>query len=76
MEDLKEFAFKTAHAMVMKDRNRWFEKPQDASLALWWIPENHIPTASEAKERLMSINKNGSTSFAFTFKHVFLPTID
>jgi Domain of unknown function (DUF3291) len=73
IEDLKEFAFKTAHVFVMKDRNKWFEKPQDAALALWWIPVGHIPTPQEAKERLASINKNGSTAFAYTFKNIHLP---
>ena len=40
IKDLKEFAFKTAHAGVMRGRNKWFEKPTEAMLALWWIPEN------------------------------------
>jgi Domain of unknown function (DUF3291) len=73
MEDLKDFTYKTAHSGVMKDRLRWFEKPQDAHLALWWILAGHIPTPQEAKERLASINKNDSTAFAFTFKNVHLP---
>jgi Domain of unknown function (DUF3291) len=75
IEDLKEFAFKTAHAGVMRGRNKWFEKPVEAHLALWWIPDNYTPTAQDAKERLDSINKNGGTPFAFTFKDVFLPSI-
>ncbi len=75
IEDLKNFAFKTAHVGVMKDRNKWFEKPQSASLALWWIPEGNIPTPLDAKERLANINKNGASPFAFTFKDVFLPTL-
>jgi hypothetical protein len=76
IEDLKDFTYKTAHSGVMKGRNKWFEKPQAAHLALWWIPENHIPTPQEAKEKLASINKNGSNLFAFTFKDVFLPPIE
>jgi hypothetical protein len=74
IKDLKEFAFKTAHAGVMRWRNKWFEKLTSAMLALWWILENHTPTPQEAKERLESINKNGSTLFAFSFNDVFLPT--
>lgn len=73
IEDLKDFTYKTAHSGVMKDRFKWFEKPQEAHLALWWIPAGHIPTPQEARERLASINKNDSTSFAFTFKNVHLP---
>ena len=75
IEDLKKFAFKTAHVGVMKDRNKWFEKLQSASLALWWIPEGSIPTPLDAKERLASINKNGASPFAFTFKDVFLAVL-
>lgn len=75
IEDLKDFIFKTAHAHVMRGRNQWFEKSKEAMLALWWIPENEKPTPQDAKERLASINKNGSTPFAFTFKDVFLPTV-
>ncbi|AFK03632.1 hypothetical protein Emtol_2496 [Emticicia oligotrophica DSM 17448] len=75
IEDLKEFAFKTAHVGVMRERNKWFEKPSGAMLALWWIPHNYTPTPHDAKERLESINKNGSTPFAFTFKDVFLPIV-
>jgi Domain of unknown function (DUF3291) len=59
----------------MRGRNKWFAKPTEAMLALWWIPENTTPTPQDAKERLESINKNGSTPFAFTFKDVFLPTV-
>lgn len=73
LEDLKEFTYKTAHTGVMKDRFKWFEKPQNAHLALWWTPVGHTPTPQEAKERLASINKNDSTSFSFTFKNVHLP---
>lgn len=75
IDDLKDFAFKTAHAGIMRSRNKWFEKPAEAMLALWWIPENEKPTPQDAKERLASINKNGATSFSFTFKNVFLPSV-
>ena len=75
VEDLKNFAFKTAHVGVMKDRNKWFEKPQTAALALWWISEGQTPTPQEAKERLASIDKSGTSAYAFTFRDVFLPSL-
>lgn len=73
LESLRNFAFKTAHAAVMKNRNKWFEKMDSAYLALWWIPAGHIPTTDEAKERLEHINLNGDTPFAFTFKNIYSP---
>ncbi|MFN3489898.1 MAG: DUF3291 domain-containing protein [Emticicia sp.] len=48
---------------------------QDQSIAHCWISENETPTLQNAKERFASINKNGSTPFAFRFKDVFLPTV-
>lgn len=73
LEALRTFAFKTAHATVMKNRNKWFEKMDSAYLALWWIPVGHIPTTDEAKKRLEHINLNGDTPFAFTFKNIYSP---
>lgn len=71
IDDLIEFAFKTAHATVMKDRNKWFEKFGKPSMVLWNVEEGHIPTVQEARERLEYFQANGATEFAFDFKNRF-----
>jgi Domain of unknown function (DUF3291) len=71
IEDLMDFAFKTAHALVMKDRNKWFEKFGKPSTVLWYIDEGHIPTPQEARERLEYLQANGASEFAFDFKNRF-----
>jgi hypothetical protein len=71
IEDLMNFAFKTAHAVVMKDRNKWFEKFGKPSTVLWYIEEGHIPTPQEARERLEHLQVNGASEFAFDFKNRF-----
>ena len=38
VEALKEFAYRSGHVVPLRDRARWFERPQQAHLALWWIP--------------------------------------
>src|SRR5215207_538327 len=38
VEALKDFAYRSAHAGVFRDRDRWFEKPAQANQVLWWIP--------------------------------------
>lgn len=73
LDALKTFAFKTAHAGVMRRRAEWFEKFPTAYVAMWWIDEGHVPTVEEAKERLRSLNTHGDTPFAFTFRRVFAP---
>jgi Domain of unknown function (DUF3291) len=71
LEDLMNFAFKTAHATVMKDRAKWFEKFGKPSTVLWYIEEGHVPTPQEARERLEYLQSNGASEYAFDFKNRF-----
>jgi len=71
IEDLMEYAYKSAHALVMKDRSKWFEKFGKPSMVLWYIEEGHIPTVQEARERLEFFQENGASEFAFDFKNRF-----
>lgn len=73
VESLKDYAFKTAHADIMKRRKEWFHRMSDAYMVLWWVPAGHIPSLAEAKERLEKLRANGPTAAAFTFKDVFAP---
>jgi hypothetical protein len=73
VEHLRAFTYATAHAELLRQRREWFEKFDRVFLALWWIPEGHIPTIDEAKERLAHLEAHGPTPAAFTFKTVFPP---
>ncbi len=33
------------HLAVLRDRKHWFEPMDGPTIALWWIPQDHIPTA-------------------------------
>ena len=74
VEQLRAYTYDTAHAAMLKQRRDWFEKIDRVILALWWIPVGHVPTIDEAKERLASLEANGPTPFAFTFKTTFPST--
>lgn len=71
LEALSDYVYRSAHASVMRDRRRWFEKSNQPILALWWIPAGHRPTIAEAKARLEYLRQNGSTSHAFSFRKPF-----
>ena len=71
VEELMEFVYKSAHTMVMKDRNKWFEKFGKPSMVLWKVEEGHIPTVEEARERLKYFQENGASEYAFDFKNRF-----
>ena len=68
---LKDFLFKTGHLDFLKRRELWFEKLTEVSHVMWWVPEGHLPTLEEAKERLLHLGEHGDTPFAFGFRNIF-----
>jgi hypothetical protein len=73
VEALREFAYKSAHAGVFRDRARWFEKPTRPHQVLWWIPAGHHPSLVEARAKLELLRASGPTPAAFTFAAPFPP---
>ncbi len=71
LDDLYKYVYASSHREVMKQRRSWFEHFGEVYQALWWVPENHIPTVEEAKERLEHMRQHGETEFAFSFKRRF-----
>jgi len=71
VESLREYAYKSSHAGVMRDRKRWFEKFDGPYYALWWVPVGHIPTSQEGKARLDYLREHGESPYVFSFKNVF-----
>jgi hypothetical protein len=69
VEDLKNFAYKSAHIAVFRDRGRWFEKMATAHMALWWIEAGTVPTAEEGRDRLLHLREQGESEWAFTFRN-------
>jgi hypothetical protein len=79
IDSLYKYVYESAHMEYLKNRKAWFERLTEKYMALWWIPEGHIPTTSEAIERINHIRQHGDTAFAFgfkkrfTFEEAFLP---
>lgn len=71
LETLQQYVYRTAHAEIMRQRREWFERFEGVYMALWWVPRGHIPTVTEAKERLTSLERDGATPFAFTFREPY-----
>jgi len=67
IEALGNFAYRSDHARVFRDRAKWFEKIGKPNYCLWWIPAGHIPTVAEGRERLEHYQLNGSTPYSFWF---------
>jgi Domain of unknown function (DUF3291) len=71
LQSLKKYVYKSAHTDIMKRRAEWFEKVQEAMVVMWWIPQGHIPSVLESKERLKHLRTHGSSEFAFSFRETF-----
>lgn len=71
VEDLRHYAFGTAHAEMLRHKHEWIEHFDRAHLALWWVPVGHLPSIAESVERLRSVQEKGATPFAFTFREFF-----
>ena len=71
VEALKQYAFKTRHAEMLKNKDHWIDHFENPHLALWWIPAGHVPTIAESAARLRAVSERGPTEFAFTFARTF-----
>ncbi len=71
MESLFRFTYKSDHVEIFSRRKEWFSRIKDMHMIFWFVPEGHIPTPREARERLEYANKYGTTPYAFTFKDGF-----
>lgn len=67
IESLKTYIYKSIHVELIRDRDAWFNKITTIHQALWWIPEGHIPSIEEGKEKLNHLLEHGSSETAFTF---------
>ena len=71
MDSLFSFTYKSGHIEVFKRKKEWFSKIKMIHMVFWFVPNGHVPTPVEAKERLNYINTHGETPYAFTFKSKF-----
>ncbi|MFC6670797.1 DUF3291 domain-containing protein [Marinobacterium aestuariivivens] len=71
VEALHAYAYRSAHAGIMRRRREWFERMESVYTVLWWIPAGHRPTPEEASAKLALLHEEGPTAAAFTFKQAF-----
>jgi hypothetical protein len=71
LEALRDFAYRSDHARVLRERAKWFEKMDMPYYCLWWIPASHVPTVAEGRERLEHYQKHGATPYSFWFSQHF-----
>ena len=73
IEALEDFVLRTAHVEFLRRRREWFDRMEDAYLALWWVVPGTEPTLDDARARLDHLRRLGPTPTAFTFRRRFEP---
>jgi hypothetical protein len=71
LEALRNYAYKSEHMKVLRDRAKWFVKMDKPIYCLWWIPAGHIPSVAEGLERLEHYQEHGATPYSFWFSQEF-----
>ncbi len=71
VEALEAYVYGSNHVEAVRKRRDWFERPEGAALALWWIEAGSLPGVEDAKWRLEKIWSDGPTDEAFNFRHRF-----
>jgi hypothetical protein len=70
---LQKYVYRSAHALFMGKRGRWFLPLGGFTTALWWIGEDDRPAAGEGLDRLRHLRLHGPTPRAFSLRRQFDP---
>ncbi len=71
LEALRNYAYRSDHARVLRDRAKWFEKLDKPIYCLWWVPAGHRPTVAEGRQRMEHYQTHGATPYSFWFSQHF-----
>src|SRR5437879_10786420 len=71
LEALRNYAYKSEHMEVLRDRAKWFVKMDKPIYCLWWIPAGDIPSVADGRERLEHYQEHGATPYSFWFSQEF-----
>jgi hypothetical protein len=70
---LHDYVYRSSHRSPLQNRAEWFEKLDEPSLVLWWIPQDTLPRIEQGLARLKYLRRHGPTGYAFTFQEWFPP---
>ncbi len=65
VDAFETFVWRTVHLPMYRRRAEWFEHDAGPYFAMWWVPEGHLPTPSEGRERLEHLTVHGPSDYAF-----------
>ena len=76
VEQLKSFVYESFHLELLKRKKEWFSKFDKAYQVMWWIRAGTEPSIEEAERRLVYLQENSESPYAFSFRQSFPPSED
>ena len=70
VEHLEQFVWNTIHKRIYARKAEWFAAMESHHFVMWFVDEGHMPTLTEAKERLAHLDAHGNSEFAFDWSHL------
>jgi hypothetical protein len=68
-ESLRSWVYGDPHRTVLRQRRKWFEPMVESAVAMWWVPNGHQPSTTEAEQKVRELRRNGPSSVVFDFRH-------
>ena len=69
-KSLENYVFKTAHAQIYRRKAEWFDLMEKPHMVFWNVAIGHIPSLTEAMDRLQDLQTNGPSESAFGWAEV------
>ena len=69
-KSLENYVFKTAHAQIYRRKAEWFDLMEKPHMVFWNVAVGHIPSLTEAMDRLQDLQINGPSERAFGWAEV------
>lgn len=69
-EHLEHYVWNTVHKRIYQRKAEWFEVMDTQHFVMWWVEEGHVPSLTEAKDRLTHFNDHGNSDYAFDWAHL------
>ena len=74
IDDLKSFVYGSFHKEILKRKKEWFDKFEGAYQVMWWVKPGTEPSVPEAEARLLYLQENSESGYAFSFRKSFPPS--
>ena len=69
-KSLENYVFKTAHAQIYRRKAEWFEMMGKLHMVFWNVVVGHVPSLTEAMDKLQDLQTNGPSESAFGWAEV------